>query len=112
MSNFLSCPGFLGTHATFISDLTLILILLTAIMFTIGWQLARHKHYKAHRWLQTVAACLNAVVVLAVNDLFVCGPHPAWDSGQAIGRLLWGHDPACFRGYDWPGPGDIRGPAG
>lgn len=66
MSNFLSCPGFLGTHATFISDLTLILILLTAIMFTIGWQLARHKHYKAHRWLQTVAACLNAVVVLAV----------------------------------------------
>jgi uncharacterized membrane protein YozB (DUF420 family) len=66
MINILNQQGFLGTHAPFISDLTLILILLTAILFTIGWQLARHKHFEAHRWVQTCTACLNAVVVLSV----------------------------------------------
>ena len=66
MKDFLNGPGFLGTHAPFISDLSLILISLTAIMLTIGWQLARHRHYMAHRWVQTAAACLNAIVVLAV----------------------------------------------
>ena len=66
MNSFLNHPGFLGTHATFISDLTLILISLTAIMFTVGWQLARHKQFEAHRWVQTVTACLNAVIVLSV----------------------------------------------
>jgi uncharacterized membrane protein YozB (DUF420 family) len=66
MINFLNQPGFLGTQAPFISDLTLILILFTAILFTVGWQLARHKHYEAHRWVQTSSACLNAVVVLVV----------------------------------------------
>ena len=66
MISFLNGPGFLGTHAPFISDLSLILILLTAIMFTIGWQLARHRHYQAHRWVQTVTAAINAIVVLCV----------------------------------------------
>jgi uncharacterized membrane protein YozB (DUF420 family) len=66
MISFLNRPGFLGTHAPFLSDLTLILILLTAVLFTIGWQLARHKHFEAHRWVQTSSACLNAIVVLVV----------------------------------------------
>ena len=66
MMNILNRPGFLGTHAPFISDLTLVLISLTAILFTVGWQLARHRHYEAHRWVQTVAASINAVVVLVV----------------------------------------------
>jgi uncharacterized membrane protein YozB (DUF420 family) len=65
MENILNLPGFLGTHATFISDLTLILILLTAVSFTIGWQLARRKHYEAHRWVQTVTVCINAIIVLS-----------------------------------------------
>jgi uncharacterized membrane protein YozB (DUF420 family) len=42
------------------------LILLTAVMFTVGWQLARRKHYELHRWLQTAAASLNAFVVIFV----------------------------------------------
>jgi uncharacterized membrane protein YozB (DUF420 family) len=66
MNTFLNRPGFLGTHAPFISDLTLILILLTAILFTTGWRLAKHKHFEAHRWIQTVTACLNAIIVLGV----------------------------------------------
>ena len=66
MKEFLSRPGFLGTHAPLLSDLTLVLILLSVVMFTVGWQLARRHHYVAHRWLQTAAASLNAVVVFSV----------------------------------------------
>jgi uncharacterized membrane protein YozB (DUF420 family) len=66
MINILNHPGFLGTKAPVISDLTLILILITAILFTIGWQLAVRKKYKAHRWVQTITACINALIVLSV----------------------------------------------
>jgi uncharacterized membrane protein YozB (DUF420 family) len=59
-------PGFLGTKATFGSDTSLVLILLAAALFTIGWRLAVRKHYGPHRWVQTAAACLNAVPVLGL----------------------------------------------
>jgi uncharacterized membrane protein YozB (DUF420 family) len=64
MTDFLTTPGFLGTKATLRSDLTLVLILVTAVLFTIGWRLARQKRYKAHRWVQTASAILNTLVVL------------------------------------------------
>ena len=64
MSDFLTTPGFLGTKATLRSDLTLVLILVTAILFNIGFYLARHKHFTAHRWVQTSAVILNTLVVL------------------------------------------------
>ena len=66
MNNFFSGPGFLGTRAPFYSDLSLILTLITAVLFTAGVQLARRKHYQAHRWIQTTAACLNALVVIVI----------------------------------------------
>ena len=53
MGGFLDQVGFLGTKAPVRSDITLILILITVVMFTIGWQLAVHKRYEAHRWVQT-----------------------------------------------------------
>ncbi len=64
MIDFLNGPGFLGTTATFHSDITLVLILVTAVLFTIGWQLAVRKHYRSHRWVQTLAVILNTIVVL------------------------------------------------
>lgn len=64
MSDFLTTPGFLGTRATLRSDLTLILTLASAILFTIGFIQARQKHYTAHRWMQTSAVILNSLVVL------------------------------------------------
>ena len=64
MSDYLTVPGFLGTRATLRSDLTLVLILISAIMFNIGFILARRKHYTAHRWVQTSAVTLNTLVVL------------------------------------------------
>ena len=64
MGSVFGGPGFLGTNATFRPDLALVLILISSSLFTIGWRLAVHKHYRIHRWVQTTAAFLNAVVVL------------------------------------------------
>ncbi|MGE5123702.1 MAG: DUF420 domain-containing protein [Acidobacteriaceae bacterium] len=64
MSDFLTTPGFLGTRATLRSDLTLVLILITAVLFNIGFLLARRKQYQAHRWVQTSAVILSTLVVL------------------------------------------------
>ena len=66
MSNFFKYPGFLGTEAPFISDVTLILMFLTAALFTLGWRLAVRRRFTAHRWVQTCAVLLNSVVVLIV----------------------------------------------
>jgi uncharacterized membrane protein YozB (DUF420 family) len=66
MSNIFNSVGFLGTGAPLLSDLALILIVLTAIMFTIGWQMARRHRYETHRWIQTSAVLLNTIVVLIV----------------------------------------------
>jgi uncharacterized membrane protein YozB (DUF420 family) len=65
MGGFPDGPGFLGTTATFRSDASLILILLTTVLLTIGWRLAVRQRYDAHRWVQTSAVSLNAVVVLS-----------------------------------------------
>ncbi len=65
-SDFYLWPGFLGTKATFGPDLAIVLILISLTLFTIGWQLAVHKHYEIHRWVQTSAAVINASVVLVV----------------------------------------------
>jgi uncharacterized membrane protein YozB (DUF420 family) len=64
MTDFLTTPGFLGTKATLRSDLTLVLILISAILFTVGFILARRKQFKAHRWVQTTAVILTTLVVL------------------------------------------------
>jgi uncharacterized membrane protein YozB (DUF420 family) len=72
MGSFLDGLGFLGTKAPVRSDITLILILITAVLFTIGWRLAVHKRYEAHRWVQTTAAILNSIVVLlAMVNVFI-----------------------------------------
>jgi uncharacterized membrane protein YozB (DUF420 family) len=62
----LTGTGFLGTRAPLHSDLSLLLILLSALMFTFGWRLAVRKKFKVHRWIQTGAAILNTLVVLIV----------------------------------------------
>lgn len=64
MIDLLNGVGFLGTKAPFHSDATLVLILATALLFTIGWQLAVRKRYKSHRWVQTSAVILNTLIVL------------------------------------------------
>ena len=64
MTDFLTTPGFFGTRATLRSDLTLVLTLLTAVLFNIGFLLARRKQFEAHRWVQTSAVIINTIVVI------------------------------------------------
>jgi uncharacterized membrane protein YbjE (DUF340 family) len=66
MANFLNAQGFLGTHATFRSDASLVLILLSMMLFTVGWQLRVHKHKRLHCLIQPAAVILNAAVVAVV----------------------------------------------
>ncbi|MGZ6317252.1 MAG: hypothetical protein ACXWNQ_08340 [Anaerolineales bacterium] len=65
-TDFYLWPGFLGTRATFGPDIALVLIVLSSVMFTVGWQLAVHQHYDIHRWVQTSAASINALAVLVI----------------------------------------------
>jgi putative membrane protein len=64
MNGLLNSPGFLGTNAPFHADVALILILVSAVMFTTGWRLAVRKRYEAHRWVQTSAVILSTIVIL------------------------------------------------
>lgn len=64
MTELLHSPGFLGTRANLAADVTLILGLFVAALFTTGVVLAKRKNYDAHRWCQTAAAALNAILVL------------------------------------------------
>jgi hypothetical protein len=65
LGELLHGPGFLGTNAPFVSDLSLVLIVLSAGMFTHGRHLARLGRYEAHRWVQTAGVAISTVVALA-----------------------------------------------
>lgn len=64
MPDLLHAPGFLGTNANFAADATLVISILIAIMFTLGYYLARKHKYEAHKWFQTTGAVLNIILVL------------------------------------------------
>ena len=64
MTELLHSPGFLGTNGNFAADMTLVLGILVAILFTIGFILARMEKYTVHRWVQTSAASLNLILIL------------------------------------------------
>jgi uncharacterized membrane protein YozB (DUF420 family) len=64
MDAFLLSHGFLGTKGTLGPDLTLVLSLVAVVMLTVGVVLARRRSYEAHRWVQTAAVCVNAVLVV------------------------------------------------
>ncbi len=64
MTELLHSPGFLGTNANFAADMTLIIMLGVAALFTTGLVLARLKKFTAHRWCQTTAAAINLILVL------------------------------------------------
>ncbi len=64
MDQFMHAPGFLGTNANLAADSTLIAMIVIAALFTYGFYLARRQRYEAHRWVQTSAVILNAILVL------------------------------------------------
>ena len=63
MFAFLQGRGFLGTRGSVGSDVSLIIMLLAAVLLTVGWRLAVGKKLEAHHWVQTAAVCLNTIPV-------------------------------------------------
>ena len=65
MLELLYGKGFLGTGAPFISDVSLVLILLTAVLFTYGRWLAKRKRFEAHQLVQTSAVFLSSLMAIS-----------------------------------------------
>ncbi len=64
MDEILHAPGFLGTNANFAADVTLLVMLTTAVLFSVGFYLARKESFDAHKWVQTGGALINLIMVL------------------------------------------------
>lgn len=64
MEDFIHQPGFLGTGANLATDSVLVLLVLVAIGFTVGFWLARQGRYEAHKWVQTASGLTVLVLVL------------------------------------------------
>jgi uncharacterized membrane protein YozB (DUF420 family) len=85
VNEILHQPGFLGTNANFAADMTLAISVIVAILFTVGVVMAVRGRYEIHRWIQTTAAVLNAILVLWMmvlpfRDFIIkdfMGPRPA-----------------------------------
>src|SRR5215210_5736835 len=58
--------GFLGTNASVLADISLLMGILVALALTVGMLLAVRKRFVAHRWVQTTAVALNVVQVLTI----------------------------------------------
>ena len=58
--------GFLGTNASVLADVSLLLGIAVALALTAGMLLAASKRYTAHRWVQTSAVAINVVQVLTI----------------------------------------------
>jgi uncharacterized membrane protein YozB (DUF420 family) len=66
MMDILNGPGFLGTHAPFLSDLSLLLILVSIVLFTTGWQLRLRGRPDAHCPIQAAAVLVNLLAAASV----------------------------------------------
>jgi len=64
MTELFHQPGFLGTSANWAADMTLIVMILIALIFTLGAWMAVRGKYGVHRVLQTTAVILNLILVL------------------------------------------------
>ena len=63
MYSFFAGSGFLTSKAPLGSDISLIVMIVAAILFTVGWRLAARKDLEAHRWVMTAAVILNLIPV-------------------------------------------------
>ncbi len=64
MEDLFHAPGFFGTHANLFADVTLVTMLVTATLFSVGFYLARKDKITAHKWVQTSGATINLILVL------------------------------------------------
>jgi uncharacterized membrane protein YozB (DUF420 family) len=60
---FLDGSGFLTAKAPLGSDISLLVMIAAAVLFTVGWRLAVRRDLAAHRWVMTAAVILNLIPV-------------------------------------------------
>ena len=58
--------GFLGTNASALADISLVMGILVALTLTLGMIMAVRKRYDTHRWIQTIAVSINVLQVLTI----------------------------------------------
>ena len=56
-------PGFLGTGAPLIADVTLVIEIAMGAALIFGMLLARRQSYRAHAWCQSSVVTLNLIVI-------------------------------------------------
>ncbi len=59
----LGASGFITARSSLGADLSLLVSVAAIVLLTAGVILVRRRRYKAHRWVQTSAVTLNAVLV-------------------------------------------------
>ena len=65
MLDFLHKDGFLGTAGNFAADMTLVIMILGASIFTYGaWGMIKHDDFNRHKMIQTIGAVVNIIMVL------------------------------------------------
>ncbi|NJM07586.1 hypothetical protein HC891_17460 [Candidatus Gracilibacteria bacterium] len=86
--------GLLGTAAPLIIDLTLLLSIGVILAMTVGAILAWRQRYEAHRWVQTGAVILNAVLVLTVMIGSLLAAEPASEQQLTVAdfAMMTGHE--------------------
>jgi uncharacterized membrane protein YozB (DUF420 family) len=62
----MNARGFLGTNASLLSDLSLVMGVLVALTLTIGVVMAVRKKFVIHRWIQSTAVALNVLQVAVI----------------------------------------------
>ncbi len=85
--------GFLGTQATLVADINLILQIVILIVLMISTLQARKRGLSAHRTLLAIAVMLNAVLIIAIMNpsFFRILPFALHNPGAPVPTLLWPH---------------------
>lgn len=107
MTDLLHSPGFLGTNANYGADMTLVLSILVALIFTVGFYVARQEKFVWHGRIQTFGALVNLTLVLWLMILpfrdFVLrdqgGPRPAYFHTVTIFHALLGTAALLFGNF-------------
>jgi hypothetical protein len=66
MGGILTQSGFLGTHAPFLSDVSILTMTTAFLLLTIGWQLRMHRRAAWHCPIQTAAVILMVIDIAMV----------------------------------------------
>lgn len=88
MNDILHQPGFLGTAGNWAVDFTLVMSLIVAILFNVGFVLARQDNIKWHARVQTLGAVINLILVawmmiLPFRDFVVKG-EPSYGPARVV----------------------------